>query len=171
LTTADAEHNMQEYSMAGFPGAIGSTDATQTIMKESVQYCYRQAHLGFKMTHTARTYSITVNQHRRRILSATRGYHPARWNDKTLALFDDLMQALHQGTILDDVPFELYAYDSLGAVVKQKYRGAFWLLVDKGYLAHPTTVPPTKTTTSRAEIRFSDGWSRFVRMWSAHLAS
>ena len=79
LTTADATHNSQEYSVAGFPGAIGSTDATH-IMLERVQYRYRQAHLGFKMTHTARTYNITVN-HRRRILSTTRG-HPARWNDK-----------------------------------------------------------------------------------------
>jgi DDE superfamily endonuclease len=151
-TAADAEHNSQEYSVvAGFPVAISSTDATH-IMLERVQYRYRQAHLGFKMTHTARTYNITVN-HRRRIHSTTRG-HPARWNDKTVALFDDLMQALHQGSILDDVPFELYVYDSSGAaVVKQKYRGA-WLLVDNGYLAHPTTVPPIKTTNSRAEIRF-----------------
>ena len=71
------------------------------------------------------------------------------------------MQALHHGSILDDVPFELYAYDSSGAAVKQKYRGA-WLLVDNGYLAHPTTVPPIKTTNSRAEIRFS-AWLESLR--------
>jgi hypothetical protein len=57
------------------------------------------------MSHTARTYNITVN-HRRRILSTTNG-HPARWNDKTLALFDPFMQLLHDGKILDDVTFEL----------------------------------------------------------------
>jgi hypothetical protein len=38
-------------------------------------------------------------------------------------------------------------------VKKQTYQGA-WLLVDIGYLASATTVPPFKTTGSRIEIRF-----------------
>ena len=48
----------------------------------------------------------------------------------------------------------MYAYNSDGEVVQQRYRGG-WLLVDNGYLARSTTVPPFKTTNSRAEIRFS----------------
>ena len=51
--------------------------------------------LGFKMTHTARTYNITFN-HRWRILSTTRS-QPAQWNDKTLSLFDPLLSNLHSG--------------------------------------------------------------------------
>lgn len=74
------------------------------------------------------------------------------------------MQALHAGAILeDDVPFELYAYSSLGAVVKQKYRGA-WLLVDNGYLSHATTVLPIKIT--KRSLDSLHGRSRLGRMWS-----
>ena len=35
-------------------------------------------------------------------------------------------------------------------------------MVDNGYLARPTTVPPIKTSNSRAEIRFS-GWLESLR--------
>ncbi len=82
---AEAQAHTSEYAEAGFTGAIGSTDTTH-ILLERVAYRLRQTHIGFKMTHTARTYNITVN-HRRQILATTTG-HPARWNDKTLALFD-----------------------------------------------------------------------------------
>jgi hypothetical protein len=90
---------MAEYSDAGFPGEVGSTDATHIIL-ERVPNKHCQAHLGFKSTHTARAYNITVN-HRRRILATTTG-HPARWNNKTLAIFDPFMQGLHEGKILLD---------------------------------------------------------------------
>ena len=157
--SADARVHSAEYELAGLPGAIGSCDATH-IMLERVSYRFRQTHLGFKMTHTARAYNITVN-HRRQIMATTSG-HPGRWNDKTLALFDDFMQALHRGSIMNDMTFELYAYDTnTTTVIKQKYVGA-WLLVDNGYLAWPTTVPPIKTTNSKAEIRFS-AWLESVR--------
>ena len=71
---------MGECSVAGFPGAVGSIDATHVIL-ERIPNKHRQLHLGFKSTHTARAYNITVN-HRRQILATTTG-HPARWNDKT----------------------------------------------------------------------------------------
>ena len=100
---------MDEYASAGFPGAVGSTDATH-IMLEKVNYRFHQAHMGFKMSHTAtRTYNLTVN-HRRRI-------------NKTLSLFDDFMQQLSHGAILDDVQFELYDRDENGMVVKRQYQG------------------------------------------------
>ena len=159
-TTAEqaADHTW-EFTQAGFPGAIGSTDATH-VMLEKVSHRMRQAHLGFKMCHTARTYNVTVN-HRRRILSTTSG-HPARWNDKTLVLFDTLANSLRDGSSLQDLEFELYDYDESGLVVtKKKYRGA-WLLVDNGYLSWPVTVPPIKTTINRDEIRFSS-WLESMR--------
>ncbi|KAI2492339.1 Plant transposon protein [Fragilaria crotonensis] len=55
---------------------------------------------------------------------------------------------------MDDNRLQLYEYGSDGEVTKRAYKGA-WLLVDNGYLSWPTTVPPIKTTTSRAEIQFS----------------
>ena len=154
----DARDHMHEYTAAGFPGAIGSTDATH-IMLERVSHRFRQSHLGFKMCHTARTYNITVN-HRKKILSSTQG-HPARWNDKTLILFDDFMQDLRNGHALQDVQFELYDYDRQGNTIKVKYQGV-WVLVDNGYMSWPTTVPPMKTTNRRSEIRFS-AWLESLR--------
>ena len=78
----EASTHTAEYEMAGFPGAIGSTDATQIMLLEHVSYHLRQTRIGFKISHTARTYNITVN-HRRQIHATTSG-HPARWNNKTL---------------------------------------------------------------------------------------
>jgi hypothetical protein len=106
------------------------------------------------MTHTARTYNITVT-HRRQILATTTG-HPARWNDKTLALFDGYMPDLKNSHIMNDMTFDIYERGGSDdtTIAKQRYQGA-WLLVDNGYLAWPTTVPPIKTTSSRTEIRFS----------------
>ena len=75
------------------------------------------------------------------------------------------MTDLKDGIIMDDMFFDLY--ESTAAAVDEqsditppnivkmrRYQGA-WLLVDNGYLAWPTTVPPIKTTSSRTEIRFS----------------
>ncbi len=60
-TCEEAQVNLKVYQLAGFPGAIGSNDATH-IMLEKVQYRFRQARLGFKMTHTARTYNMHNRQ-------------------------------------------------------------------------------------------------------------
>jgi hypothetical protein len=46
-------------------------------------------------------------------------------------------------------------------VIKRTYCGA-WLLVDNGYHSWPTTVPPTKTSTKKSEIRFSS-WLESMR--------
>jgi hypothetical protein len=115
--------------------------------------------MGYKMSHTARTYSITVN-HRRRILSTTRG-HPSRWNDKTLILFDDFSRGIREGKYFKDLEFELLEFDSGNEVIKVKYAGA-WQLVDNGYLAWPTTIPPSKVSVNGREIRFSD-WLESMR--------
>ncbi len=156
-THADAQSHTGEYQLAGFPGAVGSTDATHVLI-ERLECRFRQSHIGFKMAHTARTYKVTVN-HRRRILTSTKG-HPARWNDKTLAKFDDFMQKINDGTILDDVCFELYDFDDddPGEVIKQTYRGA-WLLVDNGYHSWATTVPPIKTTNKKVKLDYLPGWN------------
>lgn len=157
-TADDAAIHTEEYSRAGLPGCVGSCDATHIVF-EKIEYRLRQSHLGFKTSHTARTYNITVNN-RRRILATTTG-HPARWNDKTLVLFDSFVVALSEGTVLDDAEFELYERAADGTIVRVKYKGA-WVRVDNGYLNWPTTVPPIKTSCRRTEIRFSK-WLESVR--------
>ena len=64
-----------ENRSAGFVGCIGSTNATH-IPLEKVSYGLMQAHLGYKMSTTTRTYNLTVN-HRHKILHTTAG-HPGR---------------------------------------------------------------------------------------------
>jgi len=71
----DIADNCHEYNIAGFPGCIGSQDATHVGMLRC-QYRLKQYHDSFKLPMPSRTYNITVN-HRRRILSSTRG-HPGR---------------------------------------------------------------------------------------------
>lgn len=157
-TSAEAAEHTQEYLIAGLPGCVGSCDATHVVF-EKIEYRLRQSHLGFKSSHTSRAFNITVNN-RRRILATTTG-HPARWNDKTIVLFDNFVVALAEGRVLEDNIFYLYEKSADGTIVKVPYRGA-WLIVDNGYLNWPTTVPPMKTTSLRSEIRFSK-WLESVR--------
>ena len=85
---ADPTDSFEEFSTAGMPGCIGSTDACHVGMLN----CPNQLALhnsGFKMSMTTRTFNLTAN-HRRQILSTTSG-HPGRWNDKTPVWFDDFV--------------------------------------------------------------------------------
>ena len=82
---AEAATHMVEMVAAGFPGCIGSTDATHVLLEKCSAWL-RNQHMGPKIAGTARTYNATVN-HRRRILHTTGG-HPCRWNNKILILFD-----------------------------------------------------------------------------------
>ena len=147
-----------EYSKAGFPRCIGSTDATHIVM-ENCSYRLRQLHLGFKLSHTARTYNMTVN-HRRKILSTTTG-HPAQFNDKTLVLYDDFVNRLNDGKYNNINEFTLMAFGPTGEIINEKYKGAY-VIVDNGYLKWSTTIPPMKTSSKWSEIRFSQ-WLESLR--------
>ena len=158
LTTESLKDCEAEFLMAGFPGCVGSTDASHIVM-EKCSYRLRQLHLGYKLAHTARTYNLSVN-HRRKILSSTSG-HPARFNDKTLAIFDTFLMKLKNGFFTDKYKFELYDFDVDGNIIIMKYNGCY-VIVDNGYLAWSTTVPPMKNTNNRSEIRFSE-WLESMR--------
>ncbi len=62
----------KEHNIAGFPGCIGSTDATH-IPLEKVCVSLRQVHLGFKSKRTMWTYNLTCN-HCCQILHTTSGH-------------------------------------------------------------------------------------------------
>jgi hypothetical protein len=157
-TQAEAESCMAEFALAGFPGCIGSMDASHVCL-ERVEFRLRQPHLANKLHTTARSYNIVTN-HRRRILSTTEG-HPATWNDKTLVRFDRFVMGLKKGKYHSNLRFKLYAYDGNGNVIERTYCGA-WLLVDNGYHNWGITIPPFKRSMDRAEIRFSQ-WLESMR--------
>jgi hypothetical protein len=89
LDNRTAMSHLHEMQVAGFHGAVGSTHATHVVM-ERCKYALKQYHASPKTKHPARTYNLTIN-HWRQILSTTAG-HPARWNDKTIILFDDFCE-------------------------------------------------------------------------------
>ena len=143
LTMEEVRSVSSEYTSSGFPGCIGSMDATH-VEHSRISHNSRQAHLSFKLPFTARSYNI-VTDHRRRILGTISG-HPARWNDKSLVKFDEIAMDLHEGKgIMSDFEFELYDYEDENQTEKKvKYRGA-WILVDNGYLNWGVTIPPMKS--------------------------
>ena len=153
-TNEDLVEHTAEFSMAGFNGCIGSVDATHVSMERCSHWLW-QSNKGFKLNMPSRTYNITVN-HRRRILSSTTG-HPARWNDKTLQLFDEFLVALqHQGA-LDDNVFWLWEHETADESTPPKmisYKGA-WLMCDNGYLNWPTLIPPSKDWKHIRDTRFA----------------
>jgi hypothetical protein len=55
--------NMKEYSVAGFPGCVGSSDCTH-IVTDRCEYNLKNNHLGAKNSLTTRTFNLTCN-HRR----------------------------------------------------------------------------------------------------------
>ena len=144
--------------MAGMHGAIGSMDACHVTV-EKCSHRLKQNHLGGKSKQTCRSYNLTCN-HRRHILHTTGG-HPARWNDKTIVMYDELARGLKNGTILQDNLFELFEKASDGSIITVKYCGA-WLLVDNGYLNWGVTIPPMKQTMYVTETRWSQ-WLESMR--------
>lgn len=158
VSPQEAAAHTGEFEMAGFPGCVGSSDATHITIEKCSQRL-RQFHKGGKSKSTTRSYNMTVN-HRRLILGTTRG-HPGRWNDKTVVLFDTMLHGLKRGKVLADATFELLERNKNGEIVPVKYRGAY-VIVDNGYLAWSTTVPPFKRSASRPHIRFSE-WLESMR--------
>ena len=165
-TVEELQDCENEYNIAGFPGCIGSTDATH-IPLEKVCVSLRQAHLGFKSKSTMRTYNLTCN-HRRKILHTTSG-HPGRWNDKTLVRFDSFMSNLRDGAFDDKIEFKLKTQQGMptnddkqvGDDRTLTLKGAY-VIVDNGYLEWSTTVPPLKSSCNRSELRFSQ-WLESMR--------
>ena len=144
--------------MAECCGCFGSMDATHVRMMKCY-YKLKQFNNSWKLNMPSRTYNATAT-HRRKIIHSTKG-HPGRWNDQTLQLYDNLAKLLNFSGKYDDVVFVLLQRLSDGTIVEDDYQGA-WLLVDNGYLPWSVLVPPSKHSTTYAELRFSK-WLESLR--------
>ena len=142
---------MDEFKLAGMPGACASSDAT-SIVHEMCLHRIQQMHKGFKSKQPTQTYNLTVN-HRREILGTTTG-QPGAFNDKTVVLFNDFVTEIKSGSILDDYEFQLLGRHS-EKVVPIKYRGV-WIVVDNGCHNWSITVPPFSNSCCYDEIRWSE---------------
>ena len=148
----EAKTHMREFEEAGFPGCVGSSDATH-ITTDRCEYNLKNNHLGPKSSLTARSYNICVN-HRWRILHST-PCGPAHWNDQTMVRFDRFItQICSAGSTLQDNTFELLARGRGGEVIMVNYEGVY-VIVDNGYLNWSCTIPPFSVTSNVDEIRWS----------------
>jgi hypothetical protein len=152
--TEEWKAHVSEFAEAGLQGCVASMDATHVGMHRCPNSRWNH-HKGPKLNMPSRTYNVCVN-HRRRILSTTCG-HPARWNDKTLVLYDTLAVGLKKGTILQDYAFNLLERTDEGNIVEVPYRGAY-MITDNGYLRWASTIPPFKDTPYNTQVR----WSKWV---------
>ena len=151
-TAAEFATHQSEFKTGGLTGAGFSTDATNVVMWRC-PFALRQANIGFKQSHPARTYNIICN-HRREILCSTNG-HPSRWNDKTLSIYDPFLVGVRSCKILTDVKFELLYRDRVDGIIKtQSYVGP-WGLCDNGYIKESFMQAPSKTFDIK-ERRFSE---------------
>ncbi len=146
-----AKSNMNKYTQAGFSGCVGSSNCTHIVMGRC-QYNLKNYHIGAKSLQTTWTFNLTCN-HWRRILHMTNG-GPGRWNDQSMVRLDTFVSEIRDGTVLDDINFELLARDKVGKVKKLHFSGAY-LIVDHGYLNWLCTVPPFGVTNKVNEIHWS----------------
>ena len=153
-----ANCHMTEMESCGLHGCIASTDATHITMFRC-PVLRANEHMGSKESLPSRTYNISVN-HRRQILHTTKG-HPARWNDKTLAIYDEFIMGVKGGNLLADNKFQLFEKNNNGEVITRWYSGC-WILCDNGYHAWPTMMSPMKDAILFTEVRWSK-WLESVR--------
>ena len=66
-----------------------------------------------------------------------------------------MIRGVHEGKLFNDYKFNLLEYDAAGEVVEIKYQGA-WFMVDNGYLAWSTTIPPMKHAVTYKCIPLSE---------------
>ena len=150
---AELDSCMSEYTSAGFPGCLGSTDG--------VHVSWDRCHAQQKMLHTGKekyptvAYNVTVN-HRRWIMAVSRGFFGS-YNDKTIVKYDPFISDIHKGKKYQNYKFDLR---KRGGGVRQ-ITGA-WILCDGGYHRWRCLQCPSKDGSSNPERKWSK-WAESLR--------
>ena len=74
---------------------------------------------------------------------------------------DSFVTGIRNGSILENVNFELLAYNKAGRIKKLQFSGAY-LIVDNGYLDWSCTVPPLGVSKNIDKIRWLK-WLKSIR--------
>ena len=150
---ADLESSMSEYTSAGFPGCLGSTDG--------VHVSWDRCHAQQKMLHTGKekyptvAYNVTVN-HRRWIMAVSRGFFGS-YNDKTIVKYDSFINDIRNRKKYQDYRFDLRRRDGTISAIS----GA-WILCDGGYHRWRCLQCPSRDGSSGAERKWSK-WAESLR--------
>ncbi len=145
---------MNDYSIQGFPGCIGSMD----VVHVSWIHCnenLKQYHNNRK-GQTTRAYEVIVNNNRR-CLSCTKGFFGS-FNDKTIVKFDQSVQRIHRKEIYHDIEFDIF--DENGEVSTLT---GLYLLSDNGYHHWRCLQFPNKILNDMGHM--------YYRQWSKRLES
>ena len=149
----EIKHTTGVYARMGLPGCIGSTDCVH-IRWERCPAGSRSSHKG-KEGYPTISYEVTVD-HSKKIIAVTQG-HPGARNDKTIVKFDGFVTAINDGTLYNDIPFDLVDKD--GVISQQK---GLYLIVDGGYHKWRCMQCPMKHTSKMKEALWSK-WVESVR--------
>lgn len=150
-TAEEHETHRSELTQGGLWGAGFSTDATNVVMW-CCEHNLKQGSVGFKQSHPARSYNISVN-HRRRMLWSTEG-HPSHWNDKTLAHHENFLRDMHDCHISQDIRFQSLSWTSIPGqsdVKSTTHAGAYG-----HHRRRSCTQAPAKVNRLTIEQRLSD---------------
>jgi hypothetical protein len=120
----ELEQVLKEYSMLGFPGAVGSMDATHLHWMRCPAGA-RNQHVG-KEHFPSRVFNVAVTHHGK-IFAVSEG-HPGGRNDKALVRYDSLVNQMRFEGLFSDIEFVLH--DRAG--VPTTHKGGY-LITDNGY--------------------------------------
>ena len=134
---------MCDYKTMGFPGVMGSIDATHVKLNRCPDN-YRQDSTG-KEHFPTRVFQVCVSFNRR-ILHSTSGNFGS-WNDKTISKYDPLLIALSKDTVGQDIKWNLKK--SNGTI--KPMVGGLHLICDGGYPSWPFLIAP-KVPSSDPEV-------------------
>ena len=116
---ADTQDKLRMNVEAGFDGCIASGDGTHVVLLNFPLWAANN-HKGHKLHIPAQVYSVVAN-HSHQVLGITDG-NPCTWNEKSVALYDELIHSVQDGDILSDFQFTFYEYDKDENIFERKYK-------------------------------------------------